>query len=64
MLHGPAWQLWWLEAAPVFELHLLDSFLMHPGEHIQLVCIYLNKYALLAFIINKCSLLAHASVLD
>ena len=63
MLHGPAWELWWLAAMPVLGLCLLDSFLTRPGEPVQLVCIYLHKHDLLAFIMNKHGLLAHTFVL-
>ena len=63
MLHGSAWKLWWLVAAPVLGLHLIGLILIHPGEHMQLVCVYLHKHSILVFIMNKHSLLAHVSVL-
>jgi hypothetical protein len=63
MLHDPAWELWWLVALPGLGLSL-DSFLPIPeAMHSLLACVYLHKHGLLVFIINKHSLLAHASVL-
>jgi hypothetical protein len=63
MLHGPAWELWWLVAAPVLGLNLIGLFLTRFRAHMQLVCVYLHKHSILVFIMNKHSLLAHASVL-
>ena len=40
-----------------------ELILVCPGEHVQLVCVYLHKYGILVFIMNKHGLLAHASVL-
>ena len=43
MLHGPAWELWWLVAMPMLGLKLIGLFLTHLGDHMQLVCVYLHK---------------------
>ena len=42
-------------------LVFFELILIHPGEHVQLVCVYLHKHNLLVFITNKHGLLAHAS---
>jgi hypothetical protein len=63
MLRDPAWELWWQAAASVLGLNLIGLFLTRVGEHVQLVCVYLHKHGILMFIMNKHSLLAHASLL-
>ena len=61
MLHGPAWELWWLAAAPVLGLSLLGLILTHRRKDVQLICVYLHTHSILVFIMNKHSLLSHAS---
>ena len=71
MLHGPAWELWWLVAGGWWLVagscawlrSLPRLSLTHPRGHAQLVCVYLHKHDLLVLIMNKHGLLAHASVL-
>ena len=40
------------------------TFLTHLRAHVQLVYVCLHKHGILVFVMNKHSLLAHASVLD
>ena len=37
MLHGSAWELWWLVTVPGLGLYSLT----HPRVHAQLACVYL-----------------------
>jgi hypothetical protein len=38
-------------------------FLTHPGEHVQLDCVYVHKHSLLVFIMSKHDILAYVSAL-
>ena len=65
MLHSPAWELWWLAAAPVLgNLRFSQTILIRQGEYMQLVCVYFAQTWLCGVLLINHGLLAYTSVLD
>ena len=65
MLHSPAWELWWLAAAPVLENCRSSRIIQFClGGYVQLVCVIFHTNMALWCIINSHGLLACTSVLD
>ena len=65
MLYSPAWELWWLAAAPgLGNLRFSQAILIHQGEYMQLVCVYFAQTWLCGVLLINHGLLAYTSVLD
>ena len=65
MLYSPAWELWWLAAAPVLgNLRSSRTIQFCLGGYVQLVCVIFHTNMALWCVINSHGLLACTSVLD
>ena len=64
MLYSPAWELWWLAAAPVLENRRSSRIIQFClGCYVQLVCVIFHTNMALWCVINRQVLLACIPVL-